>query len=213
MDNLLRFEFNQRYTIFDAETEGLNLYSSRPWQLSWIKTVGKKIIDKEDFLLRYDDLNVSEGAARVTGFDKKEYFKNAVDPFFVGQKFLADIADEDVMIVGHNILNFDIYIIQILRRIMGLPPDYSFMNRLLDTRPLFFAVTEGMQKPDDESLIEWQYKILNMPEIRRRRGITSLPAMLKYFDIPYEEDKLHDSLYDIELTAKCLFDVLNKLDI
>ena len=33
MDDLLRFNFKQKYIIFDTETEGLNLINSKPWQI------------------------------------------------------------------------------------------------------------------------------------------------------------------------------------
>lgn len=213
MNELLRFKFDQHFLIHDFETEGTNLRYSRPWQLSWVETVGKKTVEKYNFLLKWDDLNISEGAAKITGFDRAKYLKDAVDPYFVLQLFESRVNNPNMILVGQNIINFDIYILNVLRQELGYPVDYSFIERCLDTRPLFFAITLNMQKPENESLLEWQYKLINMPEIRQRRGITSLPAMLKYFDIPYDENKLHDALYDIEMTKECLFHILNRLDI
>ena len=69
MEDLLRFKFNQKYVIFDTETEGLNLVTSKPWQLAWIEAEGKKITKKQNRFLMWEDLNVSEDAARVTGFN------------------------------------------------------------------------------------------------------------------------------------------------
>ena len=48
LDNLLRFKKDQKYIFFDYETEGLNLYSSKPFQLSFIISEGQKIIEKAD---------------------------------------------------------------------------------------------------------------------------------------------------------------------
>ena len=70
-NNNLRFNKNQRYVIFDTETEGLNLIKSRPWQIAWILAEGDKIIAKADRFIHWPNLNVSEGAAKVTGFSKK----------------------------------------------------------------------------------------------------------------------------------------------
>ena len=67
-ESLLRFNKKQRYVVFDTETEGLNLVTSRPWQIAWLVVEGEKIIDKRDFFIHWPNLNVSEGAARVTGF-------------------------------------------------------------------------------------------------------------------------------------------------
>jgi len=210
MEDLLRFNFQQKYLLFDAETEGLNLRYSRPWQLSWVETVGKKIVGKQDYLLRWDDLRVSEGAAKVTGFDRKEYIKNAVDPYFVFELLWKKMNDPSYLISGHNILNFDVYIINVLRQYLGFDVDYSFITRCLDTRALFLAILKGVQKPEDESLIEWQYKLLNSPQ----KGLRStLMAMLKHFDIKFDETKLHDSLYDIEMNTEALFKILNQLDL
>ena len=79
-DTLLRFNRNQRYVVFDTETEGLNLIKSRPWQVAWLIAEGDKIISRTDRFIHWPNLNVSEGAARVTGFSKKEYEKNSRGP-------------------------------------------------------------------------------------------------------------------------------------
>ena len=43
-NNLLRYKKDQKYIVFDYETEGLNLYYSKPFQLSFIIAQNKKII-------------------------------------------------------------------------------------------------------------------------------------------------------------------------
>ena len=65
-NNNLRFNKDQRYVIFDTETEGLNLIKSRPWQVAWIIAEGDKIISRNDRFIHWPNLNVSEGAAKVT---------------------------------------------------------------------------------------------------------------------------------------------------
>ena len=87
MNNLLKQKLNQQFVVFDTETEGLSLTSSRPWQLSWIVCKGEKILEEHDEFVLYDDLNVSEDAARVTGFDKNNYLAKAKPPLEVWQKF------------------------------------------------------------------------------------------------------------------------------
>ena len=70
---LLRFNKKQRYIVFDTETEGLNLITSRPWQVAWLVVEGDKIVARNDRFIHWPNINVSEGAAKVTGFSMKEY--------------------------------------------------------------------------------------------------------------------------------------------
>ena len=69
---LLRFNKKQRYIVFDTETEGLNLITSRPWQVAWLVVEGDKIVARNDRFIHWPNINVSEGAAKVTGFSMKE---------------------------------------------------------------------------------------------------------------------------------------------
>ena len=80
MDELLRFNFNQKYVVIDCETEGLNLINSRPWQVSWFTAKGKFIEKKNDRFLEWPNLKVSEGAARITGFDINKHRRVQEDP-------------------------------------------------------------------------------------------------------------------------------------
>ena len=82
MSELLRFKPDQKYVLFDFETCGLNLGSLRnkPWQLAFITIENQRVKDKADYWLRWDDIEVSEGAAKVTGWTQKKYDDRAVDP-------------------------------------------------------------------------------------------------------------------------------------
>ena len=74
-ETLLRFNKKQKYLVFDTETEGLNLVSSKPWQIAWLIAEGDRIISKHDLYIDWPDLNVSPDAARVTGFSQAAYRK------------------------------------------------------------------------------------------------------------------------------------------
>ncbi len=79
-ESLLRFDKNQKYLVFDTETEGLNLIRSRPWQVAWLVVEGGKILEKHDMFLDWPNLDVSAGAAKITGFTMKEYNKRKESP-------------------------------------------------------------------------------------------------------------------------------------
>ena len=85
MEELLRYNFKQRYVVFDTETEGLNLITSKPWQIAWIECEGKKVVKKHNRFIKWDNLNVSPEAARVTGFNRNHYESVAEDHLSFGK--------------------------------------------------------------------------------------------------------------------------------
>lgn len=195
MEDLLRFKFDQKYIIFDTETEGLNLVTSKPWQLAWIEATGKKITKKQNRFLMWDDLNVSEDAARVTGFDKTDYLSKAEDPSVVFKEFIELINQDDIIIIGQNLLGYDVYILGVIARKLGLTMDYSFVDRIFDTKAIAMALAKDNKTPDKSDFISWQIKWLNY----RERGIkTNQKFLLQNYSIDFDEKKLHDALYDIE---------------
>jgi DNA polymerase III epsilon subunit-like protein len=210
VEDLLRFKFNQKYIIFDTETEGLNLVTSKPWQLAWIEAEGKQIKKKQNRFLMWEDLNVSEDAARVTGFDYKSYVKQAEDPAIVYEEFIDLINQDDVMIIGQNLLGYDIYILGVIARQLGLKIDYSFVNRIFDTKAIATALAKGNKTPDNDDFASWQIKWLNY----RERGLKSNQKyLLEYYNIDFDPKKLHDALYDIEKNFEIFLKQIWELEI
>ena len=210
MEDLLRFKFDQKYVIFDTETEGLNLVTSKPWQLAWIETEGKKIKKKQNRFLMWEDLNVSEDAARVTGFNYESYAQKAEDPTIIYKDFIDLISQDDVIIVGQNLLGYDIYILGVIARQLGFNIDYSFVDRIFDTKAIATALAKGNKNPDKEDFISWQLKWLNY----RERGLkTNQKYLLEYYDIDFDSKKLHDALYDIEKNFEIFLKQIWELEI
>ena len=210
MEDVLRFKFDQKYVIFDTETEGLNLVTSKPWQLAWIETEGKKIKKKQNRFLMWEDLNVSEDAARVTGFNYESYAQKAEDPTIIYKDFIDLISQDDVIIVGQNLLGYDIYILGVIARQLGFNIDYSFVDRIFDTKAIATALAKGNKNPDKEDFISWQLKWLNY----RERGLkTNQKYLLEYYDIDFDAKKLHDALYDIEKNFEIFLKQIWELEI
>jgi len=197
-DNLLRFDKQQKYIIFDTETEGLNLVHSKPWQIAWIVAQGDNIIEKFDIYIKWDNLKVSEGAAKVTGFSNEYYKRNAIDAKEAFNKFSKYLYDPQYKLIGQNVLGFDVYMINIWRKLIGLKTDYSFIDRIIDTRCLAMAIAKQIPVKKDD-LISWQYRLLNH---RDKSVKASQLALLKKYSIDFDEKKLHDALYDVEMTYK-----------
>ena len=208
-ESLLRFNKKQRYVVFDTETEGLNLVTSRPWQVAWLLVEGDKIIDKRDFFIHWPNLNVSEGAARVTGFSYNDYAKKSMPPNVVWEKFAHDLYNEDNLVVGQNLLGFDVYMVNVWRRLMGMDADYSYINRIIDTKSLATAIAKDIPV-EKENFINWQYRLLNHKE----RGLrTSQATLLKKYNIDHDPQRLHDALYDVEMNFKIFKKQLFDLEI
>ena len=186
---------NQKYLVFDTETEGLNLFSSKTWQLSWIVCQGNKILETHDEFIIHKELNIPEIVKKLTGFNWETYNRKAKPLDEVWSKFEKYIFDPQYIVVGQNILGFDVYMLAILQRLLGHEPDYSYLPRIYDTRALGKAYREELDKPNKDFL-SWQYKIINDRSLKAK---VSQNQLLKFFDIEFDQDKLHNALYDIQM--------------
>jgi DNA polymerase III epsilon subunit-like protein len=209
MEDLLRFNYNQKYIILDTETEGLNLLNSRPWQISWITAKGSYIQKKYDRFAKWDDLNISEDAARVTGFDRYKYDSVSEDPKQIINDLWPFLLDPDYLIIGQNILNFDVYILNVLRKFCGLKPDNSYVSRIIDTRALAMAIALGRKQIDKGDVLN-QFRYINH---RDKKIKTSQASLLKHYTIDHDPSKLHDGMYDIEMTFKIFLKQIQEIDI
>ena len=196
-EELLRFNKSQKYVFFDFETCGLNLGSLRnkPWQLAFITIENDKVVDKADYWLKWEGLNVSKGAAKVTGWTQKKYDEKAVDPLRPIDHFEKYLYDPEYLKVGHNILGFDVYMHGICRRLIGKEPDYSYLDQLVDTLCLSRAINNDIKLQKGDNLLQWQYKMISL---RRAKGRNRLIDLCKQYDIQFNAKKLHDALYDIQ---------------
>ena len=183
-ETLLRFNKNQRYVVFDTETEGLNLVTSRPWQIAWLVAQGDKIISRTDRFIHWPSLNVSEGAARITGFSQEEYEKKSRSPNQVWEEFSKDLFDKNNIIIG--------------RKGLSEPLDQEYISRIIDTKALATAIAKNIPYTSGD-FINWQYRLLHY----RERGLkTSQAFLLKHYGIDHDPKRLHDALYDIEMNFK-----------
>jgi|TARA_B100002019_G_scaffold292234_1_gene314742 DNA polymerase III epsilon subunit-like protein len=196
-ENLLRFKKDQNYLFFDFETCCLNLGSldNKPWQLGFIVINKGKIVKKKDYWIHWDDLKMSDAAAKMTGWTQVMYNKKAEDAKKILAEFEHYLYDESYINVGHNILGFDIYIHGIFRRCLGKNPDYSYIKRSIDTLCLAKAIKNEIKFSQNDNFFNWQYRLNNMID---RKSKKKLMDLCKDYDISIDESKLHDAMYDIE---------------
>jgi len=190
--------YNQKYIVFDTETEGLNLHSSRPWQLAWIVCEGNRVIERHDRYISFKNLEISPYVEHLTGFSWDYYDKVKESPVKVWGDFKKYLYDPQYKVIGQNLLGFDVYMIAELQRMLGEDPDYSYLNRIYDTRALGKACREELRKPKN-NFLSWQYKIIHDRSLKSK---VSQKQLLKYFGIDFEEEKLHNAMYDIEMCYK-----------
>lgn len=203
-ENLLRFQKDLKIVFADSETEGLHTGKSRPWQFAFIVYHGDKLVDEQNLFPWWDNLNVSAGAAIVTHFNHESYKRNSINPKEARAKWLKYRNDPSYRYVLHNGIGYDSMIDAVWARELGEEPDYSWLERIIDTN----AIAKGRKKgqiPDTSSpkaFLAWQIKMASIIE----KGLkTNLAALGKEFNIDYDYASLHDGLNDIYLN-KLVFD-------
>jgi DNA polymerase III epsilon subunit-like protein len=197
-EDLLRYNKKQVYMVHDFETEGLNLHFARPWQSSWVIFTQDQILEEKDYYLWWSDVNVTKGAAFITGFDYNKYKERAVDPAKVLAEHDSHKYNKDIILLEHNGLRYDIYIHATLRRLNKQKPDFSFLNRFIDTSQLIRGHKLGF-KPDRANLLAWMYKVSNV----RQKGLKSNALQVgKDYGIEHDYSTLHDALSDNHLIRK-----------
>lgn len=209
---MLRFNKKQKYICFDFETCDLNLMSlnNKPWQLSYIIAEGPKIIKEKDCYIKWSDLKLSEEARKITRFDDEKYSRLAQDPLKVLKDFESYLYNEDYIIIGQNLLGFDVYIHNIYRKLLGFETDFSYINRIYDTNCVAKAIKKEIKPVKNGSFIYWQYKL---NDYRERNMRTSIKAQLKQYKIDFDENKLHDSLYDVQMNFKIFQKQIWQIDV
>lgn len=212
MDDLARFDKDRKYLFWDCETEHLNLFQNKPWEIGLSLFQNKQLLHEEVVYIKWDKLEITEIARKLTKYDTKVHLINrdGLSPKDACEKVCEYIYDPDIYSVGSNLLGFDIHVLNFLRRYSGKTVDYSFVNRVYDTVAITKGYVDGWAPPDkQEQNIYWQYRILNDPK-KTRSGIKTA---CKIFGVQYEEDAHHDAIADNHMTWKIFQQAINTIDI
>ena len=220
MNNLLRFKKDQKYLLLDMETCNLALIPGNnppnlPWQLGWQLYEGKKLVESHEDWLWWDDLEVKMGreAAAITGFDIDIYKKKATDPLPIFERFSKILYNPEVINVGANIINFDIYIFNILARKLGKKTDWSFTNRSLDIQIIEKAKILGQKLPPIGT-DDWFFSNMKLAQYHQRGLKTNLAHLCKMYGVEYNEFRHHkEASYDSFLVSEVLQKQIQQIDI
>lgn len=213
MQELLRYNNNAKFLLFDFETEDLNLFSTKPWQYASVKfSNNSNKMEENNIFIKWKGLKVSKGAAIVTRFNPSIVENNGIDPKKALEIINKEFEEADY-ICGHNIISFDVNVYHSYCLRMGVKP-LDIKDKLIDT----MSLGKGYKldyKPrigeNCQSLVSYQMKINNI--IHKKRGFATLGGLCKDFDIDYDTKKAHDALYDVKVNAKLLKKMLWTIEI
>jgi len=210
IENLLRYDWNQKYCVFDLETNSLNTITTQPWQIGFLTAQGKKIINEFERKIYWKDFEIEDNIAMLNHFDRQTYEHEARDPVEVLNEFESYLYDPEYLIVTMNGLGFDCAVHNAWRKKLGRKTDYSWMDRHVDILATFRAIQAGAKSPPRDDLLAWQYSWLNH---RDKKVKASLSAQLKHYSIPYSEESKHEALMDVKYTFQVFWKQLFELDI
>lgn len=141
---------------------------------------------------------MSDGAAKITKFSYAKYKQRAEEPSIVLADFLKVLMDPSIIVVCQNLFNFDCLMVKNLQLFCGLPVDYSYLQRSVDTKCMSVAILKGLKfdSNSDDSFLAWQWRLNSMIE----KGLkTNQKFMLEHFKIEHDPARLHEALYDVTM--------------
>ena len=196
MNHLLKFNKFQKYILWDFETENVRLIGkNRPWQLGYVIAKGDEIIKEKEEYIFWEDLNVSEGAARVTRFNLFKYKEVAKFNKEILEEFETYFYNPEYINIAHNSHNFDCFIHNIWRTELGFKSDYSYLNKTIDSNALAKMIKLGIKQVDRQS---WKQEMFKFAEYVEKGLKSSIKVLCKEFDIDYNEELAHSALYDAQ---------------
>lgn len=208
-----RLSYNNKikYATMDCETEGISIALHRPWEIAFLISQGNKTLESKVLYPWFKDLNVGKRAAEVTGFNFEKYRDLATPKEDVWEEIKSYLYHPDYLIVGHNFLGFDIFLLRTLAKACNDWPGWDgYIEKVLDTLCLSRMYHNGT-KPDPNNFLGSQLAQLGKPPRGAKKA--NLTAMAKEFSIPVDETKTHAALYDVTLCGTVLNKLIYALDI
>ena len=176
-----------KYLIFDTETNGIR--SDRvALQLAWLLAdeKGQTLLSKS-YILR-QNVSIDPKALEIHGISQSVIKSKGVETRIVYNEFVDDLRRCDT-IVGHNI-SFDIQTVK--NDLVALGWDDPFEGKILYCT--MNSSKEYVKAKDRKGYL-------------KNPRLEELAGMLFYNDISKKFEGCHDALFDVQLTAKCFFEL------
>ena len=209
-EDLLRYNFSQKYLVWDVESNALNLITTLPWQIAFATAKGKSITNEFERKIWWKDYDIAPEIAMLNHFNRQSYEREARDPAEVLDEFESYLYDPEYIVITMNGMGFDCYLHNNWRKILGRKTDYSWMNRHIDILATFRAIQAGAKSPPRDDLLAWQYCWLNH---RDRKVKASLGAQMKHYGLEYSASDHHDPTWDVRSTFQVFLKHLFELEI
>lgn len=212
-NKLLRFNDNQLYLIMDLETCNTNLCMDNwPWQLGFIVTNGKEILEKHNYYIFWENIQnkIGAGAKKHTKFDYNKYISNARPQNEVLDIFEKYLYNDEYIRLGHNIFNFDIFIHNFWRKVNNKPTDWSYLGKALDTDAIARAWKLGIKSIKSD---EWLACMFKYGGYKQKGMKTNLTSLGKELGIEFDYDNLHDACFDVHLNWLIWNQLMHRIDI
>lgn len=223
-NKLLRYEYNQRYLVWDFESVSLGLSRGgddliqSPWQLGWSLYEGRNLIEQREEYIYWPDLiqkmNRWGRAARcINGFNETQYKENADDPNKILSRFEKYLYNKSVISITANGYGFDYALHDMYRGFLDLPTDFSYMRNHIDIQVIYKAASLGVVIPPvgTNEFVAFSIKVSDYHE---RNLKTNLGLLCKTYGVKYDTDRHHkEALYDCEITYGIFQEMTGKIDI
>jgi len=196
LNEFLRFDDTSTFCFFDFETEGLNLFRARPWQVGVIMVKGDESYEEHDIYVYWKDLKVSKEAAAKTGYDEEKVKRLGITPE-AALDILEDKFNSADYVIGHNAVFYDNYIYRGWCKKLGRKP-IDLREKLLDT--FLFAKSIKLDIPFRPDVDRFAFFMKLYGEIVKRLG-TSLSVLAKEHGFDVDQGQTHDALYDLRMNV------------
>ena len=206
----LSYNNKQKFFVADTETEGLSLFLHRPWEVAFTVHQGKNILESKALYPFFDDLKVGKMAAQITGFSMEKYLDLATPKEDVWEEVSSYLYSPEYLVVGHNFLGYDIFLLRTLARSCGDWRGWNgYIEKVIDTLCLSRMLHRGT-RPDLNNMLGSQMKEIGRPPRGEKKS--NLSAMCKELGIEVDATKTHQGSYDTFLTFQVLNQLIYKLD-
>lgn len=210
--DLLRFNKTQKILCYDFESYSTNLcIRNLPWQCSWLTFDAYKVYDYCDYYIKWPQGAPSKEVQEITGYSQKRMSEEGRDPAEVFDLFQQYLLDPQYIILGHNLLGFDVFVHRQWAKELKRLHDFQYTKRIIDS--LCIAKAYRFDKPiDKEKFLPWQWKMEGF--YTKGRGMKcKLNELAKEFDIPVNHELLHHAEYDISLNKEVFEKLIWKVEI
>jgi DNA polymerase III epsilon subunit-like protein len=211
MDDLLKYFIKDKKTlVFDCETNSLNLYFARPFDITFMSYEGYNKVEEKQFYIKWPHYEIDEGLAEKVHYNKQVIDKVGIEPKRAMEIVNGFINDNKYdILAGNNILGYDSMVFYNSCKEVGVNMGYQSLKKIYDCNAIFKGMKRNL-KPDYDNFLSWQLSQNNFVA----KGLKSSVAYIcGEFDIPYNKEELHGSYSDTVLSSKIFFELVKRLEL